>query len=147
MQRRVFIAAGAAAAVAGVVASRFIGAAGAENLTLEALTGAQLANDPDTLLVDIRRPEEWKQTGVVEGALLVTYTSPEAFLKAVTPRLAPGQQLALICRSGNRTSRATRQIAGMVEVPVVDVQGGMLRVLREGYRPIAPTRAMGCASC
>ncbi|MDH5798470.1 MAG: rhodanese-like domain-containing protein [Paracoccaceae bacterium] len=147
MQRRTLITIGAAALAAMAGAAWLTRPVAAGNLTLEALTGAQLASDPNTLLVDIRRPEEWKQTGVIEGALLVTYGSAEDFLRTVTPKLASGQRLALICRSGNRTSRATQQIAGLVDVPVVDVQGGMLRVLKEGYRPVMPTREMGCQSC
>lgn len=147
MQRRTLITIGAAALAAAAGAAWLTRPVAAGNLTLEALTGSQLASDPNTLLVDIRRPEEWKQTGVIEGALLVTYGSAEDFLRTVNPKLASGQRLALICRSGNRTSRATQQIAGLVDVPVVDVQGGMLRVLKEGYRPVMPTREMGCQSC
>lgn len=147
MKRRILIAVGAAVAAVGIGFSRFATPATAKNLTLETLSGSQLASDPETLLVDIRRPEEWKETGVIEGALLITYKSPESFLKIVAPKHASGQRLALICRSGNRTSRASRQIADLVDFPVVDVQGGMLRVLREGYRPVNPTRKMGCQIC
>ena len=147
MQKRVFLAAGAAVAAAAVGALGLSGRASASNLTLEAPSGAELASDKGTLLVDIRRPEEWRASGVIEGALLVTYTSPQAFLDAVTPKLKEGQKLALICRTGNRTSRAARQIAGLLETPVVDIKGGMQRVLAEGYRPIKPTRQMGCTVC
>ena len=146
MQRRYFIAGGAAVAAA-IGVARFATPSAAKNLTLETLSGAQLASDSETLLVDIRSPEEWKETGVIDGAFLVTYKSPESFLKIVAPKLADGQRLALICRSGNRTSRASRQIADLVDFPVVDVQGGMLRVLREGYRPVEPTHKMGCQTC
>ena len=147
MHRRIFIAAGATATAVGIWISRFATPATAKNLTLETLSGSQLASDPDTLLVDIRRPEEWKEIGVIEGALLVTYKSPESFLKIVAPKLVDGQRLALICRSGNRTSRASQQLAGLVDFDVVDVQGGILRVLREGYSPVKPTRKMGCQTC
>ncbi len=147
MQRRAFIIAGATTAIVAVGVGRYATTAQATNLTLEALSGRQLASDPNLLVVDIRSPEEWKESGVIEGALLVTYNSPESFLSAVAPNLKDGQRLALICRSGNRSSRAARQIAGMVEFPVVDIQGGMLRILKEGYRPVAPTRAKGCQSC
>ena len=147
IQRRVFLAAGVAAAAGAFGIARFAIPAPPENLSLQSLSGSELASDPGTLLVDIRRPDEWKKTGVVEGALLVTYTSPENFLKAVALKIADGQQLALICRSGNRTSRASRKIAGLVDFNVVDVQGGMLRILKEGYRPVAPSGEMGCQTC
>jgi len=147
INRRVFIVAGAAAAAVAFAVVRFATPDTSTNLTLEALSGPDLASDQNTLLVDIRRPEEWKQTGVIEGALLVTYESPEDFLRTVTPKLVNGQRLALICRSGNRTSHASRQIAGLVDFPVVDIDGGMLRVLGEGYRSVEPTQEMGCQSC
>ena len=118
-----------------------------ENVTLADLSGAVLESDPDLLVVDIRTPEEWKQTGVVRDALLVTYTTPESFLEAVNTRKTVGQTITLICRSGNRSSNAARQIAELVEGDVIDVAGGMNRVLREGYDPVKPTREMGCMLC
>ncbi len=137
----------AAAAVAGVVAVSGLTAGGApENVTLEAIPGTTLASDETTLLVDIRTPQEWMQTGVIEGALLVPYQGADSFLAAVTPHLKEGQRLALICRTGNRTSRAARQIAGKLKAPVVDVAGGMVRVLGEGYKPVAPIKA-NCPVC
>jgi rhodanese-related sulfurtransferase len=112
-----------------------------DNLTLASPSGAQLAADGNTLLVDIRTPQEWAQTGVVEGALLVTYADADSFLAAVTPRLKEGQTLSLICRSGNRTSRASRQIAAKTDRQIVDVAGGMQRVVSEGYTPVPAAQA------
>jgi rhodanese-related sulfurtransferase len=112
-----------------------------DNLTLASPSGAQLAADGNTLLVDIRTPQEWAQTGVVEGALLVTYADADSFLAAVTPHLKEGQTLSLICRSGNRTSRASRQIAAKTDRQIVDVAGGMQRVVSEGYTPVPAAQA------
>lgn len=138
MRRRLFLVAGAACAAVGgwacVSANKM-----PANTRLHAASGAELANDDTTLLVDIRRPEEWKQTGVVQGALLVTYTDASSFLEAVRPHLKSGQSLSLICRSGNRTSRAARQVAAAdPNIEVIDIEGGMLRVMREGYQPVRP---------
>lgn len=137
MQRKTWLAFGGAitllAAFAGVMAG---GRGVPANVRLESPTGAELVADENTLLVDIRTPGEWRQTGIVEGALLVTYSNAESFVKAIKPHLKPDQTLALICRSGNRTSRAARQISGMIENPVMDVAGGMLRIVREGYTPV-----------
>lgn len=104
----------------------------------------------DVLLVDIRRPEEWKQTGVLPNAHLLTYEyfdSPEAFAAALAPQLQDGRPVALICRTGNRSDRAARALAGVLDQPVIDLQGGMFRLMREGYQPEAPTKAQGCESC
>ena len=103
----------------------------------------------DVLLVDIRRPEEWKQTGVLPNAHLLTYEhfdTPEAFLAALAPQL-DDRPVALICRTGSRTSRAARAVAELLDQPVIDIQGGITRLMREGYQPDAPTRTQGCESC
>ncbi|WP_322890041.1 MULTISPECIES: rhodanese-like domain-containing protein [unclassified Yoonia] len=122
-------------------------AAAQDNLFTAAPSGQVLASDPNVLLVDIREPEEWQQTGVIAGALLVSYRDADSFLATVGPLLQDGQSIALICRSGNRTSRAARQIAAISDVPVIDIAGGMLRVLGEGYTPVTPTAAQGCTIC
>lgn len=146
MDRRIFLSLGAAVAALAAGAGFLLAGRAPENLRLAALSGEALQDD-NLLLVDIRRPEEWQQTGVIEGARLITYTDPDSFLAQLRPHLQEGQSLALICRTGNRTSRATRQIAARVDVPVIDVAGGMVRVLGEGHAPVAPTRAMGCTVC
>ena len=137
MRKRQFLTTAAALGLFGYVALGMPSFGQAPpNMASEPLTGAALAADPGTLVVDIRTPGEWADTGVIAGALLVTYDDAESFLRQIAPHLAPGQTLALVCRSGNRTSRAARQIAPLIDNPVVDVAGGMNRILREGYLPV-----------
>ena len=118
-----------------------------EHLSKEALPGKKLAPDNSLYLVDIRTPSEWKDTGVIKGAHLATFSTVANLLSEVRPKLEAGQKLAVICRSGNRSSRAARKIAKAVNYEVVDIEGGMSRVVGEGYRTVKPTRAMGCESC
>lgn len=107
---------------------------------------AELAR-ADVLLVDIRQPEEWRATGVLPQALLLAHDGdPEAFLAALRPHL-DGRPVALVCRSGNRTAQAAAMLAPQLQVPVIDIAGGMLRLLAEGAAPAAPTRDRGCRSC
>jgi rhodanese-related sulfurtransferase len=121
------------------------GAAQAPPITA-APSAAQITAAP-VLLVDIRRPEEWVETGVLPNALLITFESPAQFLRALAPHLQPGQPVALICRTGNRTAQAARILAPVLEQPVIDLAGGMFRLMAEGYRPERPTRAAGCTVC
>ncbi len=137
-------AAGLVAAAAGLSLPQLFGA---PNISTLPLTGNELALAKDIVLVDIRREEEWKQTGVISGAHLITYAGAEDFLAKVKPLVGQGQKLALVCRSGNRTSQASRQIASQVDFEIIDVKGGMLRVASEGYVPVAPTKELGCLSC
>lgn len=99
------------------------------------------------LLVDIRTPQEWVQTGVLPNAKLITFENPAQFLRDLAPHLQPGQPVALICRSGARTSRAARTLAPVLEQPVIDLAGGMNRLVAQGYTPLPPTRAAGCTIC
>lgn len=95
----------------------------------------------DALVVDIREPDEWRDTGVLPNAVLLPYRDPGSFLAAVGPRLQEGQPIALICRSGRRSAAAAEAIASMTDHPVVNVAGGMKRLVGEGYLPAA------CPSC
>ena len=64
--------------------------------------------DDNITLVDIRRPEEWKQTGVVAGSNMITlFTSrggvnPD-FVSQLQRVSTPDKPVILICRTGNRT--------------------------------------------
>lgn len=101
----------------------------------------------DVLLVDIRQPQEWRQTGVLPEALLIAHDGdPAQFLAELAPHL-DGRPVALICRTGSRTAQAAAALAPALDVPVIDISGGMLRLIAEGTRTATPTQAQGCAQC
>lgn len=108
---------------------------------------AQQLQEVPVLLVDIRQPHEWVETGVLPNAILLPFNDPASFLKALQPHLQQGQPVALICRTGNRTARAAQMIAPELDVPVIDVAGGIFRLMGAGYTPAQPTRAQGCTIC
>ena len=61
-------------------------------------------------IIDVRRPEEWQLTGVVNGAICLTFfaadgsSDPLKWLAAMNQRVPAAQDLVLICRSGRRTA-------------------------------------------
>lgn len=66
-------------------------------------------------LYDIRRPEEWRQTGVVEGSHKLTYVDvagrPHSeFLPQFTTAVGKNDPVVLICRTGNRTDKLAREL-------------------------------------
>lgn len=80
------------------------------------------------VLVDVRTPEEWAQTGVASAATPIDMTSP-SFMDDLQKLLAsnPGKRLALICRSSNRSAHLASLLetrAGLSNL--IDVAGGML---------------------
>lgn len=90
------------------------------------------------LIVDIRTPEEWAETGVIEGAKLVTFTDPESFLAAVGPDLADGRDLVLVCRSGRRSGAAAEALQSLIPNRIISQDGGMSVLIGEGYQAVPP---------
>ncbi len=67
-------------------------------------------------VVDIRRPEEWQQTGIVKGSKTITFFDHTGrinpnFLSEFTAIAKPDQPVALICRTGSRTQAASQAVA------------------------------------
>ena len=64
-----------------------------------------------TPIIDIRRTEEWKETGIIKGSHLITFfdKNDNYDLQAWTEKLSkiadPDEPFILICRSGNRTGK------------------------------------------
>jgi rhodanese-related sulfurtransferase len=81
----------------------------------------------EVILVDIRRPEEWADTGVAEGAIKLDMTSPvfEARLAGLRAE-NPGKPIAIICRTASRTRHVQEVLGKRGWTGIVDVRGGML---------------------
>ncbi|HPE59863.1 MAG TPA: rhodanese-like domain-containing protein [Thiolinea sp.] len=91
-------------------------------------------------LIDIRRPEEWRETGIVAGSKTLTLFDARGGVvpgfEAGVRKLAPeGQPVALICRTGNRSAVGARLLAGAGYSRVYNVTGGIRGWKAEG-RPV-----------
>ena len=100
----------------------------------------KLAAAGELVLVDVRSPQEWQQTGVPAGAQLVTIHRPDGligFLDAMGETLGPdrGQPVALICARGNRSSVSSSALAQAGYTQVYNVRDGISRWIRDD-RPI-----------
>jgi rhodanese-related sulfurtransferase len=77
-------------------------------------------------LVDIRTPEEWRETGVAKGVTRINMLDPqfEPKLRAVLhgDKAAP---VAIICRTGNRTTMVQRWLRQQGYTKVYNVSEGM----------------------
>lgn len=100
---------------------------GAEISASEAYQRAQAG---ELKLVDIRRPDEWRQTGIAQGAIRLDMRQPggpqgfaEALLREVDGnRDAP---VAIICRTGNRTTQLQQALRAQGFTQVYNVREGM----------------------
>ncbi len=97
--------------------------------------------DQGVTLVDIRLPEEWRQTGIVKGSKTITFfdrtgrINPD-FVPQFTALVKPDQPVALICRTGNRTMAASDAIARQLGYKhVYNVKHGITGWLSE-KRPV-----------
>jgi rhodanese-related sulfurtransferase len=85
----------------------------------------------EMVVVDVRSPQEWRQTGVPAGARLVTIHQPDGligFLDEMNETLGAdhNQPIALICARGNRSSLASSALAEAGYTQVYNIREGML---------------------
>lgn len=92
-------------------------------------------------IYDIRRPDEWRQTGIIEGSRTLTWVdgngrpNPE-FLPRFTAEVARDQPVVVICRTGNRTGTLARELMQQHGYTrVYNVKDGITRWIAEG-RPV-----------
>jgi rhodanese-related sulfurtransferase len=117
-----------------------------DNAELARLTAAGVP------LIDIRTAQEWQETGIVPGSHLITFfdergkADPAAWLEKAKAVAKPGEPVAVICRSGNRTravSQFLSQQAGYGKV--YNAREGIRGWTREN-RPVA-SAAPALAAC
>ncbi len=81
-------------------------------------------------IYDVRRTEEWRQTGVVEGSRKLTYVdangrpNPE-FLPRFTAEVGKNDPVVLICRTGSRTDSLARELAALGYTRIYNVRNGI----------------------
>lgn len=103
--------------------------------------------DEGAKVIDIRRPEEWRETGVIPGSILLTALDEKGrvvwgFPKALEAAVGRDEPVVVICRTGNRSAiigRMMSETAGFSRV--VDAGGGIRAWIGAG-QPVAP-----CPNC
>lgn len=121
MSRRAFLA------IAALLLLPPLGQAQAPAPSLSVREAHEAARAGRVVLVDIRTPEEWADTGIPEGAIRLDMEGAGFEARLAGVKLDnPGKTIALICRTGNRSSSLQRKLAGRGWRDVVDVRGGLL---------------------
>lgn len=87
---------------------------------------ATLATKRAALLVDVRSPAEWAETGIPAGARTVSWGRPD-FVQRMLELVAGDRNapLVLICRAGNRSARAMAALRDSGFTQVRHVPEGM----------------------
>lgn len=85
-----------------------------------------------TPIVDIRTPEEWKESGLLQGAIPIMFFNEQggydvnAWLKELNEKVDTTKTFAIICRVGSRTSILAPFLSEKLGYHVINVQGGMI---------------------
>ncbi len=91
-------------------------------------------------IIDIRTEPEWKETGLVENAIPITFFDEQgrydaqAFVNELNKHVKKEREFALICRTGNRTV-AVSEFLSKQGYKVVNLKGGIKRLISQGYVP------------
>lgn len=82
-------------------------------------------------IVDIRTPGEWKETGLLKGAIPIMFWNAKGkynaqkFLNELNKKVNTKKPFALICHTGSRTSVVAPWLAKEFGYKVINLKGGM----------------------
>ena len=104
-----------------------VGTVSAEPLIMSAPEAANAVASNEMILIDIRSPGEWAETGVAQGAIALTMHNPD-FPQQITAILNAdhGKTIGLICATGGRTEYVVSFLSQNGFDNVVDVSEGMM---------------------
>ena len=113
-----------------------------ENINVQQL---QQLMDDKVVVIDVRTPGEWEQTGIVPGSHAIMFfdekrrADPQLWMQQVSQLIAPDQAVAIICRSGNRSFTVGRYLMAQHGFrQVYNVEGGIKAWKKAGYATVAP---------
>lgn len=87
--------------------------------------------DTKTKIIDIRTPGEWKDTGLLQGAIPIMFFDERgkfdllAFLTELRTHVKEGEEFALICHVGSRTEILADYLSKEYGMHVINLLGGM----------------------
>jgi rhodanese-related sulfurtransferase len=90
-------------------------------------------------IIDIRTESEWKEMGVISGAHLITFFAEnkqdyiENFLEDLNGVVEKDEQFAIISNTASRTKLVSNFLGHKHNYNVINLIGGMSKLLEEGY--------------
>ena len=96
-------------------------------------------------LIDIRRKDEWKSTGIVENSILMTFfdkngkANTNEWLKVLNKIANKNDPVILICRTGRRTGIISKFLSEKVGYRLIyDVTDGITDWIKKGNTVVNP---------
>jgi len=99
----------------------------------------QFINSTNLKIIDIRTKGEWRETGIVKDSYTLTFFNEkgnydiDGFLKSLNKIVKKDEKFALICRTGSRTGMVSNFLGNKLNYHVVNLKGGLMKLMREGY--------------
>ncbi len=96
--------------------------------------------DNGTPIIDIRRADEWRRTGVIKNSELLTFVDSGGrlkpdFLRKFTAKYKKDDPVIVICQSGNRTDSLARHLVEkMGYSQVYNVRNGIGGWIRDNQK-------------
>ncbi len=96
-------------------------------------------------IIDIRTEPEWVQTGIVEDSIPITFFDArgnydaQKFLDTLNGYVKKGEEFALICRTGSRTT-AVSDFLGKQGYDVINLKGGVVSLGKQGFKLVKYTK-------
>lgn len=86
-------------------------------------------------IVDIRSAAEWRNTGVIKGAKLLTFdpTKKDEFISELGKIFDLKKPVAIICQSGRRSANAA-SLLDSPDLEIINLNGGMGALIRAGFK-------------
>jgi len=90
-------------------------------------------------IIDIRTQSEWEKMGIIKGAYLITFFpedatyNPKIFLQELNRVVDKDEQFALISNTASRTKLVSNFLGKKNSYNVVNLIGGMKKLIKEGY--------------
>jgi len=101
--------------------------------------------DSKVPIVDIRTPGEWKETGLLKGAIPIMLFDERGnydlrkFLKQLNDAVDTTKPFAIICRTGSRTSVLANFLSKKMNYKVINLKSGIVYAKYIGL-PMVPYR-------
>ena len=82
-------------------------------------------------IVDVRTEWEWRESGILEGAIPIVFFSEkgqpliDSFLKELDEKVDTSKPFAIICHVGSRTSVIAPWLSKQFNYSVINLSGGM----------------------
>ena len=90
-----------------------------------------IKQEKDMILLDVRRYEEWSQTGIIKDSLMVTNTNLIAEMQQGL-NLKQDKPVIAICRSGQRSMQVAKYLHAQ-GIEAINLKGGIIDWLNNQF--------------